>query len=156
MYSGSFFDGFCPRSRTEGIMGLQNSGFDAETVIAAPENTARDPLAEYGPGVASASRPGGAATMPPPTATGDSARVQGRGLAFILPRTLHGPVALGDHAPHHRAQGFVRVAGHSAEQCFGRAASCFRDVARHGPGSCRRPWQPGPAPRRTSCIALVV
>ena len=56
-------------------------------------------------------------------------------MAFLLPASLQGFVASGQHGIGVTvfARGFVRIGGHSSEQCFGLARDFFQDVARGRP-----------------------
>jgi hypothetical protein len=70
-------------------------------------------------------------------------------MAFLLPASLQGFVASGQHGigVTVMARGFVQVRGHSAEQCFGLARDFLGGVARDRPAftayaslmSCRDP-----------------
>jgi hypothetical protein len=53
-------------------------------------------------------------------------------MAFLLPASLQGFVASGEHGIGVTvfARGFVRVGGHSSEQCFSLARDFFHNVAK--------------------------
>lgn len=57
-------------------------------------------------------------------------------MAFLLPASLQGLVSSGVHGVGVMvlARGFVRISGHSSEQCFALARDFFHDVARDRPG----------------------